>query len=105
MSNPAAMAASNNAAAARHQMMVNAIRACGPIVNIDPDGFVEIINRSRGEESNPLIVHSEGGWFSTNYYYLTSYKGLFFWTKSPILMDFPMGVEMIRVKKIWLPNL
>jgi len=105
MSNPAVMMAGNNVAAAHRQMVVNAVRACGSIVNINPEGFLEIVNRSMEQETNPLVVHSEGGWFSTSYYYLTNYKGLFFWTKSSIPMDFPVETEKIRVKKIWLPNL
>lgn len=104
MSNPGAMTA-NNAAAAHRQMVINAVRACGPIVNVDPEGFIEIVGRSREHETNPLVVHSEGGWFSTHYCFLTNYKGLFFWTKSPFPMDFPVETELIRVKKICLPNL
>ena len=48
----------------------------------------------------PLVLSAKGGFFSTNYQYLVSYKGFAFFTKSsePILL--PTAVETIAAKKI-----
>jgi hypothetical protein len=38
-----------------------------------------------------------------NYQYLTGYKGLVFFTKSPTPLSLPGGVEVITSKQIWIP--
>jgi hypothetical protein len=53
-----------------------AIRASGVIVRVEPDEFVGIVKWQPGG----LVVHATGGFFSTDYRYLTSYKGLAFYT-------------------------
>jgi hypothetical protein len=50
------------------------------------------------------VVHATGGFFSTNYRYLTSYKGLAFFTKSPTPLDLPSGTELVQAKAIWIPG-
>ncbi len=93
------------AAAAAHQQRIrNAVRACGSIVEIAPEGFEQIVSRMAAQGEHPLVVHAEGGWFSTSYTYLTNYKGLFFYTKSPVELWLPAGAEIILVKKIWIPS-
>ena len=44
----------------------------------DPGDFLDILQRHSGA----LVVHATGGFFKTNYKYLTSYKGLAFFTVS-----------------------
>ena len=51
-----------------------------------------------------IVVIAEGGWLSTNYQYLTGYKGLAFFCKSSTPLDMPQGAELVRAKKIWIPG-
>ena len=51
-----------------------------------------------------LVVVSEGGFFSTNYRYLASYKGLTFYTKSSEPLMLPTGTEIVTCDRIWIPG-
>jgi hypothetical protein len=88
------------AAAAAHHAMVNAVKASGTLVRVEPEAFAMILSKMR----DALVVHAEGGLFSTNYQYLTSYKGLTFFTKSPQPLSLPGGCEVVVAKKIWMPD-
>jgi hypothetical protein len=77
-----------------------AIKASGVIVSVEPDEFLRILQRQQG----PLVVHATGGFFSTNYQYLTSYKGLAFFTKATAPLHLPPGTELVQAKSIWIPN-
>ena len=92
------MAAAGAAAAAA--AIANAIKASGVVVRVAPADFQTILRKIE----KPLVVYAEGGFFSTNYQYLVSYKGLAFFTKSsePILL--PTEIETIVAKKIWMPG-
>ncbi len=87
-------------AAAAYAEMVNATKASGAIVKVEPNVFEQLANKT----AEPLIVYSEGGFFSRNYKYLMNYKGLFFFTKSPSQLALPAQTELIRAKKIWVPD-
>ncbi len=88
------------AAAAAAAAMIQAVRASGVIVRVEPDGFQDILTRIQG----PLIVQSTGGLFRKNYQYLTSYKGLAFYTKSSEEIPLPRSAEVIFAKSIWVPG-
>ncbi len=88
------------AGAAAAAAIVKAIKASGVIVCVEPDDFVGILKRQPGA----LVVHATGGFFSTNYKYLTSYKGLAFFTKVPAPLDLPPGTELVQAKSIWVPG-
>jgi hypothetical protein len=90
------MSAGGAAAAA----MIAAIGASGVIVRVEPDEFVGILKRQPGA----LVVHATGGFLSTNYRYLTSYKGLAFYTKAGAPLDLPPGMELVQAKSIWVPG-
>ena len=92
------MAAAAGAAAAA--AIANAIKASGVLVRVDPASFQTILRKVE----NPLVIYAEGGFFSTNYQYLVSYKGFAFSTKAaePILL--PPGIEIVVAKKLWLPQ-
>jgi hypothetical protein len=49
-------------------------------------------------------VCAQGGIFSTNYQYLTAYKGLVFFTKASTPIQFQAGTEFITAKNIWIPG-
>jgi hypothetical protein len=55
-------------------------------------------------QQEPLVVHATAGIFSTSFLYLSSYKGLAFFTKSPAPMDLPSGCEVVQAQKIWIPG-
>jgi hypothetical protein len=78
--------------------IANAIKAMGPIVVVEPQVFLDILQRAE----EPLVVHAPAGLVS-KYKYLTSYKGLIFFTKSKDELLIPASVETISAKKIELP--
>lgn len=90
------MAHGGGAAAA----IANAIKASGSIVRVEPQTFADILRKV----DKPLIVYAQGGRFSGKHQYLTSYKGLTFFTKSAEQIDLPRGVEVVIAKKIWTPS-
>jgi hypothetical protein len=91
------MAAAGGAAAAA--AIANAIKASGVVVRVSPADFHAILLKIE----SPLVVHAKGGFFSTSYQYLVSYKGLAFFTKSPEPILLPAGAETIVARKIWTP--
>ena len=50
------------------------------------------------------MVHATGGIFSTTYRYLTSYKGLAFFTQAPALLELPSGTELVLANSISVPG-
>ena len=99
MTNGAAAGAAGGGAAAA-AAIAEAIKASGAIVRVEQNDFMTILQRIE----NPLVVHAEGGFFSTNYQYLTSYKGLTFYTKTQTPLILSSQVELVRAKKIWIPS-
>lgn len=84
---------------AAYAVLANAIKASGVVVRVEPDAFMEILSRSQ----RPLVVYSPAGFFARNKY-LTSYKGLCFYTKLATELRLPVDVEIIQAKKIWVPD-
>ena len=87
------------AAAGAAAAMAQAIKASGTIVKVEPQQFERILARQPGL----LVVTAQGGLFSTQYQYLTSYKGLAFFCKSPTALNLPSGHEVVVAQKIWIP--
>ena len=87
-------------AAAVAAAIANAIKASGVVVQVTPADFHTIL----GKIEKPLVLHAQGGFFSTKYQYLVSYKGFAFFTKSAEPLLLPIGVETIAAKKIWIPG-
>ncbi len=87
-------------AAAIHAAMVQAVRASGVLVRVEPDDFLKILGKNR----SALVVVSTGGLLSKSYHYLTSYKGLAFYTKTPTVLSLPGDVELISARQIWMPS-
>jgi len=88
------------AAAAAAVAIAQAIKASGVIVQVEHSDFLGILARQEGL----LVVHATGGFFNTNYQYMTSYKGLAFFTKTVVPLNLPAGIELIEAKKIWIPG-
>jgi hypothetical protein len=100
MSGGAVAASGGATAAAAAAAIANAIKASGAIVKLDASEFKKILDKAE----NPLVVYAEGGFFGTNYQYLTSYKGLFFFCKTGEPIHLPGTVETVMCKKIWIPG-
>jgi len=92
------MAAGGAAAAAA--AIAQAIKASGVLVRLDPAEFMKIVNRA----PEPLVVVATGGFFTKNYQYLVSYKGLAFYTKSADPLQLPAAAEVIAANGIWIPG-
>ena len=88
------------AGAAAVAAIANAIKASGVIGRVSPGDFANILRRVE----NPLVVYSQGGFFTTKHQYLTSYKGLAFYAKSPNQIDLPKSAEVIIARGIWIPS-
>jgi hypothetical protein len=94
------MSAAAAGAAAAAAATIEAIRASGVVVRVEPASFADILMRT----SSPLVVQATGGLISTNYQYLTSYKGLAFFTKSSTPLSLPASAEIINAKSIYIPG-
>jgi hypothetical protein len=42
--------------------------------------------------------------FSTKHHYLTSYKGLLFYTRTQTSLPLPGAAEIVNANKIWIPT-
>jgi len=91
------------ATAGAHSVLMEAIKATGVIVYLAPKDFQNLIEKAE----NPLIVFAEvRGILGTSYTgYLTSYKGLAFYAKAKEPLHLPGNAEIIRAKKIRLPEI
>lgn len=94
-----AATAGTTAAAAGYVAMTNAIKASGAIVHVETNDFMDILNRSE----SPLVVYSPAGIFA-KHKYITSYKGLFFYTQSATPLTLSTKIELVQAKKIWIPT-
>jgi len=73
-------------------------RSFGPVVVMEPDEFLKILNR----QEEPLVVYATGGLFRARHSYLTSYKGLTFYTKSAEPLRLPPRSEIINAKGVFM---
>lgn len=88
------------AAAAAAAAIAQATKASGAIVKMNPDQFQKILKK--GEKM--VVVVSQSGIFTKKHNYLTSYRGLFFYTSSEQPLSLPGSVETITAEKIWIPG-
>jgi hypothetical protein len=88
------------AAAAAYAAMAQAVKASGAIIRVEPDAFMTIVSNV----PEPLVVMAVGGIFKKDFRYLTSYKGLIFFTKSPSQLILPGRTELVAAKEIWIPS-
>lgn len=93
-------AAAAGGAGAAAIAIANAIKASGVIVRVAPSDFKAILDR----QDKPLVVQATGGILTTKYRYLSSYKGLAFFTQSRKALHLPGDAEVITADRIWLPN-
>jgi hypothetical protein len=87
-------------AAAHAAAIAQAIRASGVLVRVQPNEFVRIVNRQEAA----LVVQAPAGFLQRGWRYLTSYKGLAFFTKSPEPLMLAGRVEVIEAQTMWVPS-
>ncbi len=87
-------------AAAAAAIIAQATKASGVIVRVNAVDFLRIVELNE----EPLVVQATGGFFSTVYMYLTSYRGLAFFTKSDMPLSLPSHCQIVEAQKIWIPN-
>jgi hypothetical protein len=81
--------------------IAQANKASGAIVNMKPEGFQQIVQRAE----EPIVVMATSKLFGkTSYKYITSYKGLAFYTKSPSQLPLGVRAELVHAKTIWIPG-
>jgi hypothetical protein len=88
------------AASAQAAAIAQAIKASGVIVRLEPNEFLKIL----GRQDEPLVVQARGGLFRSFWRYLTSYKGLAFFTKSAEQLLLPGRVQIVSAASIWIPG-
>jgi hypothetical protein len=91
--------AAGGAAAAGAAAAIAAIKASGVLVRVDPAEFLKILGRA----PDSLVVSATGGFFSKNYRYLMSYRGLAFYTQADNPLQLPAAAEVVAAKSIWTP--
>lgn len=84
-----------------HAAIANAIKATGVVVRLEPSEWLSVLKRNE----NAIVVVAPGGMFRKGYKYLTSYRGLAFFTKSDQALVLPGRVEVITAKSISLPDM
>jgi hypothetical protein len=83
-----------------HAAIANAIKASGVVVRLEPAEWLSILKPTDA----PLVVVATGGVFRNHYQYLTTYRGLAFFTKSPTAIVLPGRAEVIAAKSIAIPE-
>ena len=90
------MSAHGAAAAA----MIQAVKASGVVVRVQPTEFMSILRRHQ----EPLVVHAPAGFLGRRHRYLTAYKGLVFFTHAQEPLSLPGAAEVVEAGKIWVPG-
>lgn len=80
--------------------LAQALRASGIIVRLKAPEFQKIL---RGTEA-PLVVVCRNRFLGRGYRYLTSYKGIAFYTRSSRPLELPPEAEIIEARSIWVPG-
>ena len=79
--------------------VARARRAAGSIVKLDALNFAAILAHS----TKPLVVTARDWLFGTRYRYLTSYRGLTFYTWSRTELLLPNDAEIVEAGSMWVP--
>jgi hypothetical protein len=80
--------------------MMEATKASGAIVRVEPDAFAQLV----GRQDEPLVIRHYGGVFAKRWELLTAHRGFVFYTKTPQLPALPGRTEYIEAKQIWIPG-
>ncbi len=94
------MSAAGSSGGAAAAAVIQALKASGVIIKVEPEAFLELVFRYE----SPLVVHATSWLFGTYHQYLTSHRGLAFYARSPRPLELPDDVELIESRKIWIPG-
>ena len=87
--------------AAAHMAVINAVKASGVVVRMEPAAWLALLARV----GQPLVIVAAGGVFKKHVRYLTAHRGLAFYTQSPTALALPRGAEVIEAQSINVPDL
>lgn len=87
-------------AAAAQAAVLQAIKASGAIVRVEPEEFQRLVSRA----DQPLVVVSTTRFLGERWHYLMGYKGLAFYTKARQPLVLPGRAEVVEAKSIWIPG-
>ena len=87
--------------AVQYAMESNALKACGSIVSLDEMEFERLLEKT----AKPMVVLAVGRGMNPTRKYLTSYRGLTFYCKTKKDVLIPNDAEVVRAKKISIPDL
>jgi len=79
---------------------IQAVKASGVVVRVDPGAFQGILERIEA----PMVVTATSGVFRTNYQYLVSYKGLIFYSESREPLTLASGIEVVNAEEMYVPE-
>jgi hypothetical protein len=79
------------------QMVTQAGRSSGLLVRLSPEEFSRLVSRT----SDQLVVVVEG---DSHYHYLTSHKGVPFYTRSQNRLQLPPNAEVVIAEGMSLPD-
>lgn len=88
------------AGAAAAAAVAQAVKASGAVVRVEPDDFRSLLRR----QEVPLVVHAHGGFLARKHRYLSSYKGLAFYTQSAEPVELPTRCELVEARSFWMPG-
>ena len=88
------------ASTAPYAAMANAVKANGVVVRVEPDAFLSLLRRV----DTPLVVVAHGGFWKKRYRYLTSVKGLAFYTESADALSLSRA-DVVSAWSIAIPDL
>ena len=86
--------------AAHVAAMMNAIKASGVIVRVEPDTFARLV----AKQDEPLVVRHYGGMFKKKWELLAAYRGFVFYTKAVDLPPLPGRTEYIDAEHLSVPE-
>ena len=78
---------------------IQAIKASGAIVRIEPDEFRRLLSR----EPESLVVHARAGLFNQRHRYLMGHRGLVFYACAAEPITLPARCQVIEARRIWAP--
>jgi hypothetical protein len=87
-------------AAVHAAAMAHALKASGALVRVEPQEFQKILSR----QEEPLVVRAAGGLFKSKFQYLTSFKGLVFYTRSSEEIMLSGRALLVAADSIWIPG-
>jgi hypothetical protein len=85
--------------AAAAAVIAQATKASGVIVRMEAEDFQQLLHRIR----EPLVVIAPATRFRKKVQYLTSHKGIAFFTTTVDQLHIPGGAEVVAAKQIWIP--